>query len=172
MFIHGEVQLELAEINVRHLCIIEIIDINSKCLATMVSLRRIPGKLDQSRKMRTWQKVWQCRGSPGKRAESKKTLGCEEQEACEQEFHAIVNESSLPACNFFILPNQHTTSSVQPLAGVAIIHYSKKTLMTRCQILCTMRLQCVSKILTPRRMLQKTWLIAQINLWNNSFQNM
>ena len=32
--------------------------------------------------------------------------------------------------------------------------------MTWCQILCTMRLQCVSKILTPRRMLQKTWLIA------------
>ena len=53
MFIHGEVQLELAEINVRHLCIIEIIDINAKSLATMVSLRRIPGKLDQSRKMRT-----------------------------------------------------------------------------------------------------------------------
>ena len=53
MFIHGEVQLELAEINVRHLCIIEIIDVNAKSLATMVSLRRIPGKLDQSRKMRT-----------------------------------------------------------------------------------------------------------------------
>ena len=33
-------------------------------------------------------------------------------------------------------------------------------LMTWCQILCTMRLQCVSKILTPHRMLQKTWLIA------------
>ena len=43
---------------------------------------------------------------------------------------------------------------------------------TWCQILCTMRLQCVSKILTPRRMLQKTSLIAKINLWNNSFQNM
>ena len=44
--------------------------------------------------------------------------------------------------------------------------------MTWCQILCTMWLQCVSKILTPRRMLQKTSLIAKINLWNNSFQNM
>ena len=43
---------------------------------------------------------------------------------------------------------------------------------TWCQILCTMRLQCVSKILTPRRMLQKTLLIAKINLWTNSFQNM
>ena len=43
---------------------------------------------------------------------------------------------------------------------------------TWCQILCTMRLQCVSKILSPRRMLQKTSLIAKINLWNNSFQNM
>ena len=32
--------------------------------------------------------------------------------------------------------------------------------MTWWQILYTMRLQCVSKILTPRRMLQKTWLIA------------
>ena len=40
--------------------------------------------------------------------------------------------------------------------------------MTRCQILCSMRLQCVSKILTPLRMLKKTSLIAKIN----SFQNM
>ena len=31
---------------------------------------------------------------------------------------------------------------------------------TWCQILCSMRLQCVSKILTPHRMLQKTWMIA------------
>ena len=51
----------------------------------------------------------------------------------------------------------------------ACIRCSRKT---RCQILCTMRLQCVSKILTPRRMLQKTWLIAEINLWTNSFQNL
>ena len=43
---------------------------------------------------------------------------------------------------------------------------------TWCQIVCTMRFQCVSKILTPRGMLQKTWLIAKINLWTNSFQNM
>ena len=43
---------------------------------------------------------------------------------------------------------------------------------TRCQILCSMRLQCVSKILTPRRMLKKSSLIAKINRWNNSFQNM
>ena len=43
---------------------------------------------------------------------------------------------------------------------------------TWCQILCTMRLQCVSKILTPLRMLQKTWLIAKINLRANSSQNM
>ena len=43
---------------------------------------------------------------------------------------------------------------------------------TWCQILCTMRLQCVSKILTPRKMLQKTCLIAKINLWTNSFHNM
>ena len=46
-------------------------------------------------------------------------------------------------------------------------------IMTWCQILCTMRLQCVSKILTPRRMLQKTWLtsgpIAFI-YGNNTFQ--
>ena len=32
MFIHSEVPLELAEIDGRHLCIIEIIDINAKCL--------------------------------------------------------------------------------------------------------------------------------------------
>ena len=43
---------------------------------------------------------------------------------------------------------------------------------TRCQILCSMRLRCVSKILTPCRMLKKTSLIAKINRWNNSFQNM
>ena len=43
---------------------------------------------------------------------------------------------------------------------------------TRCQILCSMRLQRVSKILTPRRMLRETLLIAKINRWNNSFQNM
>ena len=41
--------------------------------------------------------------------------------------------------------------------------------MTRCQILW---LQCVSKILTPRKMLKKSSLIAKINRWNNSFQNM
>ena len=35
-----------------------------------------------------------------------------------------------------------------------------------------MRLQCVSKILTPCRMLKKSSLIAKINRWNNSFQNM
>ena len=30
----------------------------------------------------------------------------------------------------------------------------------------------LNAVLTPRRMLQKTSLIAKINLWNNSFQNM
>ena len=34
-----------------------------------------------------------------------------------------------------------------------------------------MRLQCVSKILTARRMLKKTSLTAKVNCWNNSFQN-
>ena len=43
---------------------------------------------------------------------------------------------------------------------------------TWCHILCSMRLQCVSKILTPRRMLKKCLLKAKINRWNNSFQNM
>ena len=43
---------------------------------------------------------------------------------------------------------------------------------TWCQILCSMRLQCVSKIWTPRRMLKKCLLKAKINRWNNSFQNM
>ena len=51
-------------------------------------------------------------------------------------------------------------------------HHKERSHMTWCQILCSMRLQCVSKILTPRRMLQKTSLIAKINLWTNSFQNM
>ena len=43
---------------------------------------------------------------------------------------------------------------------------------TRCQILCSMQLQCISKILTPCRMLKKSLVIAQINRWNNSLQNM
>ena len=43
---------------------------------------------------------------------------------------------------------------------------------TWCQILCSIRLKCVSKILTPCRMLKKCLLIAKINRWNNSFQNM
>ena len=51
-------------------------------------------------------------------------------------------------------------------------HNEIQFVTTWCQILCSMRLQCVSKILTPLRMLQKTSLIAKINLWNNSFQNM
>ena len=41
-----------------------------------------------------------------------------------------------------------------------IAHNWVREIMTWCQILCTMRFQRVSKILTPRRMLQKTWLIA------------
>ena len=51
-------------------------------------------------------------------------------------------------------------------------HDEKHRVKTRCQILCSMRLQCVSKILTPCRMLKKSSLIAKINGWNNSFQNM
>ena len=51
-------------------------------------------------------------------------------------------------------------------------HNEIQFVTTWCQILCSMRLQCVSKILTPLRLLQKTSLIAKINLWNNSFQNM
>ena len=43
---------------------------------------------------------------------------------------------------------------------------------TRCQISGSMRFQCVTKILTPRRMLKKSSLIAKINCWNNNFQNM
>ena len=53
---------------------------------------------------------------------------------------------------------------------IAVIEGHK--IKTQCQIVCTMQFQRVSKILTPRRMLQKTWLIAQINLWTNSFQNL
>ena len=45
-------------------------------------------------------------------------------------------------------------------------------LLTRCQISCSMQLQCVSKILTPGKMLKKTSLIAKINRWNKSFRNM
>ena len=42
---------------------------------------------------------------------------------------------------------------------------------TRCQILCSMRLQCVSKIHAPCRRLKKSLSIPKINCWNNSFQN-
>ena len=51
-------------------------------------------------------------------------------------------------------------------------HVCVGLLLTRCQVLCSMRLQCVSKILTPCRMLKKSSLIAKITRWNNSFQNM
>ena len=45
--------------------------------------------------------------------------------------------------------------------------------MTHCKIEFTYVSHCVSKNLTPRRMLKKTsFLIAQIIGWNNSFQNM
>ena len=47
---------------------------------------------------------------------------------------------------------------------------AKALFKTRCQILCSMPLQCVSKILTPR-MLKKSSLMAKINHWNNSFQS-
>ena len=44
---------------------------------------------------------------------------------------------------------------------------------TRCQILCSMRLQCISKILTPCRMLKMSLVIAQINrrnlAWNTLY---
>ena len=44
--------------------------------------------------------------------------------------------------------------------------------MTHCKIEFTYVSHCVSKNLTPRRMLKKDLLIAKINRWNNSFQNM
>ena len=66
--------------------------------------------------------------------------------------------------NFFLIENL----LVHILVQLSRCQFPK----TWCQILYTMQLQCVSKILTPRRMLQKTSLIAKINRWNNSFQNM
>ena len=44
--------------------------------------------------------------------------------------------------------------------------------MTQCKIEFTYASHCVSKNLTPRRMLKTSFLIAQISRWNNSFQNM
>ena len=44
--------------------------------------------------------------------------------------------------------------------------------MTRCKIEFTYASHCVSKNLTPRRMLKKCFLIAKIIRWNKSFQNM
>ena len=43
---------------------------------------------------------------------------------------------------------------------------------TQCKIEFTYASHCVSKNVTPRRMLKKCFLIAKINRWNNSFQNM
>ena len=45
-------------------------------------------------------------------------------------------------------------------------------LKTQCKIKFTYASHCISKNLTPRRMLKKSLLIAKINNWNNSFQNM
>ena len=42
----------------------------------------------------------------------------------------------------------------------------------QCKIELTYTSHCVSKNLTPRRMLKKCFLIAKINHWNNSFRNM
>ena len=42
---------------------------------------------------------------------------------------------------------------------------------TQCKIEFTYASHCVSKNLTPRRMLKTSFLIAQIIGWNNSFQN-
>ena len=44
--------------------------------------------------------------------------------------------------------------------------------MTQCKIEFTYASHCVSKNLTPRRVLKTSFLIAQIIGWNNSFQNM
>ena len=72
------------------------------------------------------------------------------------------SHSSLAPSDQRGIPTQTTDSQIK----------ESQAIMTWCQILFTMRLQYVSKILTLRRMLQKTWLIAKINLWTNSFQNM
>ena len=45
-------------------------------------------------------------------------------------------------------------------------------IMTHCKIEFTYAPHCVSKNLTPRRMLKTSFLTAQIIGWNNSFRNM
>ena len=49
-----------------------------------------------------------------------------------------------------------------------------KLLMTQCNIEFTYASHCISKNVTPCRMLKKCLIskIAKINRWNNSFQNM
>ena len=84
-------------------------------------------------------------------------VGLVEKEWQEKLVMMLVRNLARPHCSLLVV---HTAQ----LQG-----QSKLLLMTWCQILCTMRLQCVSKILTPRRMLKKTSLIAKINLWTNSF---
>ena len=44
--------------------------------------------------------------------------------------------------------------------------------MTQCKIEFTYASHCISKNLTPRKMLKKDLSTAKINRWNNSFQNM
>ena len=44
--------------------------------------------------------------------------------------------------------------------------------MTQCKIEFTYASHCVSKDLTPRRMLKTSFLIAQIIDWNKRLQNM
>ena len=44
--------------------------------------------------------------------------------------------------------------------------------MTQCKIEFTYASHCVTKNLTPRRMLKKGLLIGKINRWNISFHNM
>ena len=92
------------------------------------------------------------------------------------EFWAINIESNIKL-NHFLAKFKHWIESnrLSPRAiPKAVFKVLRNTYpgKTWCQILFSIRLKCVSKILTPCRMLKKCLLIAKIIRWNNSFQNM
>ena len=60
----------------------------------------------------------------------------------------------------------------EDLSFGARIHDMIHDQSAQCKIEFTHASHCVSKNLTPGRMLKKDLLIAKINRWNNSFQNM
>ena len=79
---------------------------------------------------------------------------------CSQLLFSIIN-SKLKIVFFF-----------KPLLAAWSIADLPRNYMMQCKIEFTYASRCVNKNLRPRRMLKKCLLIAKINWWSNSFQNM